>query len=646
MSDRSGDDTRDTRADSLEAFDKAPELAAAILETVDALLVVLDRKGRIVWFNHVCRRTTGYESDEVLNKRVWDVLLAPEDVPAIKRTFQNLRAGRFPSRHVNCWKTKRGALRTIAWTNSAVRGESGRVELVVGTGIDITERVAAEQTLRRSEKLYHSTIDALPIGVVSVDLDLRVLFVNEIVKQWTQQAGCHEDPVNRTELEAFPFLPPRIEDEYRQVLETGLPLVSEETHRFGDRDAVFEVRKIPVFEEGRIVRVITLLEDITERKAMAEAMLSASRLEATATLAGGIAHDFNNLMTGVLGNAQLLAAAFQGKAEDRARLDMIARASERAGELAQLLVGYARGGKYQACVISLNDVVADTLALQEHSFPQRIAFERRLEPELWNVEADPLQMQQVIMNLCINACEAIDGAGRVTIRTSNVALTPEDAACHGFLKPGRHVCLAVEDTGRGMDQAARARLFEPFYTTKSQGRGLGLAAVYGIVKNHNGCLEVKSAPGKGSKFEVCLPAVDAPRTPPRKRFEGDIPTGSETVLFIDDEEAIVDIGRRALEGLGYRVLAATTGENALQLARTFEGPIHAAILDVGMPGLGGAGLLALLREARPDMRVMICSGYEREEVADELKTRGADGFLQKPFRIEQLGRALRELLEG
>ncbi|HAK95625.1 MAG TPA: hypothetical protein DCM87_11630 [Planctomycetes bacterium] len=646
MDNHSQDDTRDTEPERIEVFDKTPELAAAILDTVDALLVILDRKGRIVSFNHVCRRVTGYENEEVLGKPLWDTLVVPEEIPAVKRVFGDLRAGRFPSRHVNYWKTKAGTLRTIAWANSAVCGKDGRVKLVVGTGIDITERVAAEEALRRSEKLYRTTIDALPIGVVSVDRDLRVLFVNEIVRQWSLQAGRDEDPVGRKEPEAFPFLLPRIEEEYRQVLDTGLPLVSEERHQLGDRAAVFEVRKIPVLEEGRIVRIITLLEDITERKAIEEAMRSASRLEATATLAGGIAHDFNNLMTGVLGNAQLLAAAFEGNAEARAQIETIARAAERAGELAQLLVAYARGGKYQPRVISLNDVVGDTLALQEHSFPPRIAIERRLAPDLWNVEADPVQMHQVLMNLCINACEAIEGNGRVTIRTSNVALRPEDVAHGGFLKPGRHVCLAVEDTGRGMDPPTLARVFEPFYTTKTQGRGLGLAAVYGIVKNHGGCLNVKSAPGKGSVFETYFPAADAPRTVLRKRAEGDIPAGDETILFIDDEAAIVEIGRRALERLGYRVLAATTGERALEIVRTFEGPIHAAILDVGMPGLGGAALLPMLREARPGMRIMICSGYEPEEAAGELKNRGADAFLQKPFRIEQLGRTLREALDG
>ena len=519
---------------------------------------------------------------------------------------------------------------------------------------DITERKRAEEALRRNEERFRSLIqNSSDIIVILNDQGVFTYEIPSVSRILGYEPGylIGKRPVDFIHEEDLEIVRAELEEVYRNT-NSGIP--TEMRLRKADGSWVYlEAIGKNLLDFSGINGVVVTARDITDRKKaekeridMERRFQHAQKLESLGVMAGGIAHDFNNLMTGVLGNAQLLAAAFQGKAEDRARLDMIARASERAGELAQLLVGYARGGKYQACVISLNDVVADTLALQEHSFPQRIAFERRLEPELWNVEADPLQMQQVIMNLCINACEAIDGAGRVTIRTSNVALTPEDAACHGFLKPGRHVCLAVEDTGRGMDQAARARLFEPFYTTKSQGRGLGLAAVYGIVKNHNGCLEVKSAPGKGSKFEVCLPAVDAPRTPPRKRFEGDIPTGSETVLFIDDEEAIVDIGRRALEGLGYRVLAATTGENALQLARTFEGPIHAAILDVGMPGLGGAGLLALLREARPDMRVMICSGYEREEVADELKTRGADGFLQKPFRIEQLGRALRELLEG
>ncbi len=620
-------------------------LAAAILETVDALLVILDREGRIVSFNSVCQRATGFGEDEVLGKHIWDVLLLPEEVESVKRVFEHLCAGNFPLRHTNFWKTKDGGRRMIAWANSALLGADGGVSFVIGTGIDISERVVAEEALRRSEEQYRRTIDALPIGVVTVDRDLRILVVNEIIRRWCTELCSSVEPVGGTPMESFPFLQARVAEEYRHVLASGLPYVSEENHRFGERSVTMEVRKIPVFDHGRITRVVTLLEDITERKQIEEAMRGASRLEATATLAGGIAHDFNNLMTGVLGNAELLAESFAANPEAAAMLRKIAKAAERAGELAQLLVAYARGGKYQSQVIALNAIVAETLSLQERSFAPRVQIERRLDPELWRIEADPVQMHQVLMNLCINASEAIAGSGRVTVTTRNVTLGEEDIKRGAHLVPGRHVCLSVEDTGCGMDEETLAHVFEPFFSTKRRGRGLGLAAVYGIVKNHGGCLNVKSAPGKGTTFDVYFPATEAPLASAGAAAGLAAPHGTETVLIVDDEEAIVDIGRKTLEHLGYRALPATTAQRALEIARTFARTIHAAILDLGLPGLSGAELLPLLKAARPDMRVLICSGYEPEEAAQKLERYGADGFLQKPFRIENLGRALRQVLD-
>jgi len=365
-------------------------------------------------------------------------------------------------------------------------------------------------------------------------------------------------------------------------------------------------------------------------------------MEATTTLAGGVAHDFNNLMVAVLGNAELLRMQFFGSREALEMIDSIAQAAQRAGDLAQQMLAFARGGKYELRVLNLNDVVKQTLQLQSRAFPPRVVIEKDVEPELWNIEADPAQMSQIIMNLCINAVEAIEGNGSITITTRNTQIEP-DEHYHG-VRPGRYVYLSVQDTGRGMSPEIKSHVFEPFYTTKFQGRGLGLAAVYGIVMNHGGDILIYSEPGRGTTFKVYLPATTAAiRRVTEPKTEN--LTGTETVMIIDDEDAVIDVTRRILERLGYSVLVARNGREAIEIAQEFAGDIHVALLDMGMPVMGGTETFPLLRECRPKIRVLICSGYELDAASQALLDAGANGFVQKPFQLRTLGMQIRHALD-
>jgi PAS domain S-box-containing protein len=390
--------------------------------------------------------------------------------------------------------------------------------------------------------------------------------------------------------------------------------------------------------------LICITRDITERVRSEEILRAASRMEATATLAAGVAHDFNNLMTSILGNAELLLTD-PSFPDAPSRLSQIADAAKRGGALAQQLLAYARGGKYQTAAVSLNEVVHQTLNLQRHALPPRIQLEEDLDQDLPAIEADPVQVGQVITNLCINAGEAVQGMGRVTVRTRRVELSAGDVVDRPGLGPGPHVLLEVEDTGTGIPAAALPRIFEPFFSTKFQGRGLGLAAAYGIVKNHHGCIEVGSGVDRGTKFSIWLAAVAKPARavrPPRAH----LPTGDETILLVDDDEAVLDVTRALLQRLRYRVLIARNGLEAVEVARGHPGPIHLVILDMGMPLAGGAEAFPMLKEARPEMRVLISSGYELNEVVEGLLQSGADAFLQKPYRVTGLARGIREVLDG
>jgi PAS domain S-box-containing protein len=389
--------------------------------------------------------------------------------------------------------------------------------------------------------------------------------------------------------------------------------------------------------------IVCTIRDVTERMRSEEILRGASRMEATATLAAGVAHDFNNLMTAILGNAELLLA--DGTFPDApSRLHQIAESAKRGGALAQQLLAYARGGKYQTQAVDLNQLVEQTLHLQRHAMPPRIQLEADLGPGLSAIEADPVQIGQVITNLCINATEAIPGVGRVTVRTRELILSAAEARKRTGLEPGAVLLLQVEDTGTGIDPTSLQRIFEPFYSTKFQGRGLGLAAAYGIVKNHRGFIGVESELGRGTTFSIYLPASGRTPMPTKKPVES-FPTGHETILVVDDDEAVIDVTRSILERLQYRVLVARHGIEAVEVARSHPGEIHLALLDMGMPLAGGAEAFPFLRAARPEMRILISSGYEMNEVVQGLLAAGASAFLQKPYRVSALARGIRQVLD-
>ncbi|MDH3497043.1 MAG: response regulator [Gemmatimonadota bacterium] len=383
-----------------------------------------------------------------------------------------------------------------------------------------------------------------------------------------------------------------------------------------------------------ITHTIEQLRDADQRTADARAL--AARMEATATLAAGVAHDFNNLMTGVMANAEVLRQDLPSATEAHGTLDTMIECASRGGQLAQQLLAFARGGKYQPVVVDLNALVRETLRVEAHARAATITLRQEFAPDLLRVEADPTQISQVVSNLHRNAVEALRGepAGTITIRTRNVPDDGERPSVLADMPAGAYVALDVDDTGSGMSTETRARIFEPFFTTKDGGRGMGLAAAYGIVTHHGGQIEVASERGRGTTFTVYLPgttaeaAVPAPRSVPL--------AGRGVVLFVDDEVSILTATQRLLERSGYKVLTAESGHDAIQIARNAAGPIDVILLDMRMPGMSGAEAFGPLVTAQPQALVIICSGYELDAAARDLMARGAVAFVHKPFRVEEL----------
>jgi two-component system cell cycle sensor histidine kinase/response regulator CckA len=495
---------------------------------------------------------------------------------------------------------------------------------VLGAAI---ERQRAEETLR----VINQTS---PLAILATDLEGRVKFWNPAAERlfgWTE-AEVLDRPL--------PTVPPGESGELQDLLERT---------RKGERLAGFEARRrnkkgdlidVEIWSEplrdagGKITGILSILLDVTERNRMEEQYRQTQKLESVGVLAGGIAHDFNNLLTGIIGNISMAADAIPAASEAHRMLENALRAGDRAAELIRQLLAYAGKGRFVLEPVDLSETVHDLLALIETSVLKRVRLRLDLAPGLPPVEADPSQMQQLVMNLVINAAEAIgEDSGTVEIRTRQQDVTPEFAAANGYddLAPGRYVALEVCDTGSGMDEAIQSRIFEPFFTTKFTGRGLGLAAVSGIVRGHKGAIKVKSKPGRGSTFEVLLPA--SPRVD-QARAAGPSPAG--TVLVVDDEEIVRQIATLALSNSGFHVLTAENGFEALRLLRKKSGEISVVLLDMSMPLMSGERALREMRRIRPDLRVVVSSGYGEAEAARRFAGLEVSGFLQKPYTASQL----------
>jgi PAS domain S-box-containing protein len=405
--------------------------------------------------------------------------------------------------------------------------------------------------------------------------------------------------------------------------------------------------------DGEIIGVIGVALDITDRKQLADQLRQSQKLQAVGELAGGVAHDFNNLLMVVKGHAEMLLDRLPDSSADRQsparqNVEQIQQAAERAAGLTRQLLAFSRMQVLQPRVLDLNEVVAGMIQMVSRVIGANIELAFLPGANLGRVKADPSQIEQVALNLVVNARDAMPDGGRLTIETSNVHLDRDYATEHAVVDPGHYVMLTVSDSGCGMDAATQARIFEPFFTTKSQGRGtgLGLATVYGVVKQSGGYVWVYSEVGHGTTFKVYLPMVQAPmeKKAPEKIASGHEP-GTETILFVEDEQSVRELVSEYLAARGYKVLDAADGMQALEIAAAHKGKIQLLITDVVMPRVSGRELAARLAPTRPDLKVLYISGYTDDSVFRHGVLEGGMAFLQKPFNLKVLAAKIREILE-
>jgi PAS domain S-box-containing protein len=509
---------------------------------------------------------------------------------------------------------------------------------------EIAERKHVEEELRESEKRYRETIDAMKDWILVVDPDLRIVQFNEAFMQVNKELGLTTDVIGRTPLEIFPFLPDTILDEYRWVFENKKVLITQETSKVAGREFITESRKIPLLEDGRIVRVVSVIRDITEQKRLEAQFRQAQKMEAIGTLAGGVAHDFNNLLMGIQGNASLMRMHMDPDHPDYERLKNIEKQAQRGARLTSQILGYARKGKYKVTPVDLNQLVEET----SYAFgrtKKEITIQRELSEDLFPAEVDPAQIEQVLLNLLVNAADSMPDGGDLILKTMNVAHKDMKGKLYEP-KPGKYILLTVTDTGTGMDMETMERIFEPFFTTKEMGRGtgLGLASAYGIIKAHGGYIDVDSKKGRGTSFSIYLPASEK-EVQRLVRTREHVAKRTGTVLIVDDEEAVLEVGKRFLEAMGYRVLTASNGREAIKVYKNNQDHIDIVVLDMVMPTMGGGEAYDRMKKIDPNVKFLLSSGYSIDGKATEILDRGCDGFIQKPFTMQELSRKIGEILQ-
>jgi two-component system, cell cycle sensor histidine kinase and response regulator CckA len=385
--------------------------------------------------------------------------------------------------------------------------------------------------------------------------------------------------------------------------------------------------------------------ELTDMLSLQKQLVHAQKMEAIGTLAAGIAHDFNNLLTGIQGNASLMLLEAGDRSPFHERLVGIEEHVRRGAELTKQLLGLAQTGRYQAKPISLNDVVEKTAAMFGRT-KREIVIHQSFEDDLWTVEADQVEIERLLLNLFVNAAQAMPGGGHLYLTTSNVSLSQRYVQPF-HLPAGRYVKVSTTDTGVGMDEQTRARIFEPFFTTREtgQGTGLGLASAYAIVKGHGGIINVYSEKGRGSTFSIYLPASSKEKESENMASSEQQLRGSETILLVDDEPSIIDVGAQLLELLGYKVFVAASGVEAVEVFHRRHSEIELVILDMIMPHMSGGETFDMLKAIDPGVLVVLSSGYSMTGEAGDIVAKGCKGFIQKPFTPAELSRTIREALE-
>jgi len=610
----------------------------ALFDTAQDAIFLSDERGRFLDINQAACESLGYTKEELLELCNKDIDADPSGYEA----FVQVRDGLVENMRFDLdQRRKDGTLLPVEITGCFFTSGGQRISLAIAR--DITLRKNAEEALRESEEKYRVLVENAN-DAIFVMQDQKVKFPNPRAVEIGRHLGV--------DLEQVPFINYIHPEDREMVIKRhisrlkGEKVPSTYSFRLIARDGEelwMELNAILINWEGKPA-TLNFLRDITKQKKLEAQLQQARRMEALGTLAGGIAHDFNNLLMGIQGCTSLMLIDTDLPQLHYEELKGIEDIVKSAAGLTKQLLGFARTGKYEVKPTDMNELIHKSSQMFGRT-KKETKIHTKYHESIWPVEVDRSQIEQVLLNLYVNAWQAMPGGGELYLQTENV-MFDESYSKPYKLSPGKYIKISVTDTGVGMDEATQERIFEPFFTTKKMGRGigLGLASTYGIIKNHDGIINVFSQKGEGTTFDIYLPASEKKAIEEKKLPEA-VLKGTETVLLVDDEDIIVSIGEKILKRMGYDVITAKNGKEAIELYKENKASVDIVVLDMIMPEMGGGETYDKLKEINPSVRVLLSSGYSIEGQASEILKRGCDGFIQKPFRMRLLSRKIRELLD-
>jgi PAS domain S-box-containing protein len=638
---------RTVREKDVDVLRQSEGIYRALVEnSLQGLSIIQD--DCFMFCNNAFAAMTGYSIEELLSFPNAVALLHPDDQPiANKRKHDRVAGMPVPAQGEHRIIKKDG---TVCWheIHASLIEYNGKPAFQL-ISMDITERRLAEAELRESREYLARIINQISDPIFVKDSKHKYVLVNDALCAF--EGKTREQLVGQSSFDELPEdLAAALFEREAEVFRTGKEGFSEDTFADwkGQIRTMLAKKALLVDQKGN-QQIVGVLRDITEYKNLEAQFLQSQKMEAIGILAGGVAHDFNNLLNVINGYTEIMLEELAQDNPMRQDLEQVINAGQRASALTTQLLAFGRKQMLQPEILDLNDVVTSMTSMLGRLIPENINLVTIPQPSLGLINVDLGQLQQIIMNLAVNARDALLQGGELTIETADVEFDKEYASEHPAVQSGSYVMLAISDNGLGMDQATQAHLFEPFFTTKEKGKGtgLGLSTVYGIVKQSNGFIWVYSELGKGTTFKIYFPRAEgriSPR-PHEKELESEI-RGSETVLVVEDEASVRMLACRILYERGYTVLEALNGAEALDIARRYIGDIHLILTDVVMPGMSGPELVSRLKEGRPDIKALYVSGYTDNVIVHNGALDSEVDFLQKPFTVKGLAHKIREVLNS
>jgi PAS domain S-box-containing protein len=622
----------------------------ALLSSVNGI-VITELGGRIIWVNPAFTKLTGYESKEVIGKNPRILKSDLQDSKYYKNLWDTILSGKvWQGELINLRKD--GKLYFEEQTITPVRNDNGEITHFVGIKTDITERKYAEKALRQSEQKYRTLFNESKDVIYISSVDGKFLDVNPVGVELFGYNSVEE--LKRIDLAEQLYFNPEDRQKFQKELGDKGYVRDHELElkrKDGEKLSVLITSRAVRDDQGNVTSYRGFIRDITKQKQLEQQLLQAQKMEAIGTLAGGIAHDFNNILGAILGYTELtnnILANSNGNDIVKRNLEQVNKAGLRAKDLVQQILTFSRKTTHKPKPLQIELIVKEALKLLRASTPATVGIQQNIDNNCGLVLADPTQIHQVIINLCTNAVDAVRGSGgKIEVGLNKVEINGNTVFDNVSSPWGEYVQLTVSDNGKGMDEETIARIFDPFFTTKEagEGTGLGLSVVHGIVKNHNGEITVWSELGKGSRFNIYLPALKTQKVPEQAKIDK-LLRGTESILFVDDEEALVQVNIQLLEKLGYRVTGNTNSHEALAAFKESPDKFDLVISDQTMPGMTGVELATKLMEIRQDVPIILITGYSDVINRKKAKEMGIRELVMKPILASDLSRTIRNAIDN